>query len=329
MKKVLYVDMDCVLVDFESEIKKFKPDYAFQFEGRVDEIPNIFKNMDPIFLAENAFAWLSENFDTYFLSTAPWENPSAWSDKLNWVKKHIGPEALKRLIITHHKNLLKGDFIIDDNTKNGDSEFVGKHIHFGQGEFTDWDKVISYLRTKLEPSVETEVPTDKNKKEAARKEAARKKSLGELGELVAIKALCDAGFDKIQNLNDVNRTFPFADIYCEKGGEKFIISVKARNMYQKDKSLNKRYKLGGNAYKHAVAASESFKATAYWMAIQFTEYHYSIYFDSLEALNGRKAIPIDECMERKIGKVLESPKELESPKVPIKHYFDFDYFKNF
>lgn len=87
MKKVLYVDMDGVLVDLESGIKRFKPDYAFQFEGRVDEIPNIFKNMDPIFLAENAFAWLSENFDTYILSTAPWENPSAWSDKLNWVKK--------------------------------------------------------------------------------------------------------------------------------------------------------------------------------------------------------------------------------------------------
>lgn len=324
MKKVLYVDMDGVLADFESEIKRFKPEYTSQFEGREDEIPNIFKNMDPIFLAEKAFTWLSENFDTYILSTAPWENPSAWSDKLNWVKTHLGPEAHKRLILTHHKNLLKGDFIIDDNTKNGVSEFVGEHIHFGHGKFTDWDKIISYLRTNLELSIDTTVPKDKNKKEAA-----RKKSLGELGELVAIKALCDAGYDKIRNLNDVSRTYPFADISCEKGGEKLIISVKARNMYQKDKSLNKRYKLGGNAYKHAADAAERFKATAYWMAIQFTEYHYSIYFDSLEALNGRKAIPIDECMERKIGKVLESPKELESPKVPIKHYFDFDYFKNF
>ena len=35
-----------------------------------------------------------------------------------------------------------------------------------------------------------------------KKEAARKKSLGELGELFAIKALVDNKFDRIRNLND-------------------------------------------------------------------------------------------------------------------------------
>jgi hypothetical protein len=35
-----------------------------------------------------------------------------------------------------------------------------------------------------------------------RREADRKKSLGELGELFAIKALVDKKFDKIRNLND-------------------------------------------------------------------------------------------------------------------------------
>ena len=34
------------------------------------------------------------------------------------------------------------------------------------------------------------------------KEAARKKSLGELGELFAIKALVDKEFDRVRNLND-------------------------------------------------------------------------------------------------------------------------------
>lgn len=37
-----------------------------------------------------------------------------------------------------------------------------------------------------------------------RKEAARKKSLGELGELFALKALVDNRFDRIRNLNDEN-----------------------------------------------------------------------------------------------------------------------------
>ena len=39
-------------------------------------------------------------------------------------------------------------------------------------------------------------------------EAARKKSLGQLGELFAIKALVDKGFDKIRNLNDHNMNEP-------------------------------------------------------------------------------------------------------------------------
>jgi hypothetical protein len=51
------------------------------------------------------------------------------------------------------------------------------------------------------------------------KEAARKKSLGELGELFAMKALVDNEFDKIRNLNDRQFNEPFADIECEKGGK--------------------------------------------------------------------------------------------------------------
>ena len=45
-----------------------------------------------------------------------------------------------------------------------------------------------------------------------RKEAARKKSLGELGELFALKALVDQKFDKIRNLNDQKMNEKFADI---------------------------------------------------------------------------------------------------------------------
>lgn len=33
---------------------------------------------------------LSKHYDVYILSTAPWKNPSAWSDKINWITKHFG-----------------------------------------------------------------------------------------------------------------------------------------------------------------------------------------------------------------------------------------------
>lgn len=151
------------------------------------------------------------------------------------------------------------------------------------------------------------------------KKAARKKSLGELGELFAIKALVDQEFDRIRNLNDRQFNEPFADIECEKGGQKYIVSVKARNKFQSDGRLNTRYNLGTNAYGKAAASEKKFNAKAYWMAIQFDKKTYSIYFGTLDELDGCKAIPVDKCGNGKVGEIWANNK---------RHYFDFDFYAN-
>ena len=130
-----------------------------------------------------------------------------------------------------------------------------------------------------------------------KKEAARKKSLGELGELFALKALVDKQFDRIRNLNDNTMNETFADIECEKDGQKYIISVKARNKYQKDGKLNTRYNLGMDVYEKSLSAEKKYNASAYWMAIQFDYKSFSIYFGSLKELKGSKAIPVEKCEE--------------------------------
>ena len=140
--------MDNVLVDFPSAFAKVDPKLLKEFEGKLDEIPGIFSQMDPLEGAISSFEKLSKRFDTYILSTAPWENPSAWTDKLLWVKKHLGQAAHKRLILSHHKNLNLGDFLIDDRTKNGAGQFGGEHIHFGTDKFPDWKTVVQYLQQK-------------------------------------------------------------------------------------------------------------------------------------------------------------------------------------
>ncbi len=152
-----------------------------------------------------------------------------------------------------------------------------------------------------------------------KKEAARKKSLGELGELFAIKALVDNKFDKIRNLNDDHLNEAFADFKCEKDGKTYIISVKSRNKFQKNGKLNNRYNLGTNAYQKAKDAALKHKATAYWMAIQFDKDNFSIYFGSLAELNGSKAIPVDKCEKGLIGSIWANKK---------RHYFDFDFYSN-
>ena len=144
-EKILYFDMDNVLVDFPSAFPKISPKLLAEFEGRVDEIPNIFSLMEPLNGAIEAFQVLSEKFDSYLLSTAPWENSSAWSDKNEWVKKYLGSTAYKRLILSHNKHLNIGDYLIDDRTANGVDRFTGEHIHFGSERFPDWASVLRYL----------------------------------------------------------------------------------------------------------------------------------------------------------------------------------------
>ena len=146
-KKILYVDMDGVLVNFQSGLDQCSEDILNEYKDREDEIPNLFSKMVPMEGAINSYLELSKMFDTYILSTAPWKNPTALTDKLNWVKKYLGDVAHKRLILTHHKNLNKGDFLIDDRIKNGVDKFGGKHIHFRKDKrFPDWESVVQYLK---------------------------------------------------------------------------------------------------------------------------------------------------------------------------------------
>lgn len=131
MRKILYFDMDNVLVDFQSAVPHLSPEVLNIYEGNLDEVPGIFSLMTPIPGAIDAFNELSFLFDACILSTAPWGNPTAWSDKLLWTKRHIGANAHKRLILSHHKNLNRGHFLVDDRTKHGAGEFEGMHIQFG------------------------------------------------------------------------------------------------------------------------------------------------------------------------------------------------------
>ena len=141
--------MDNVLVDFKSGIDKLSPDQLTEFDGRLDEVPGIFQLMDPMPGAIEAYQILSDKFDTYILSTSPWLNPTAASDKFQWVKKHLEKHAYKRLILSHHKHLNQGDFLIDDRLHNGAGDFAGELIQFGSEKFKNWEIVTKYLLSKL------------------------------------------------------------------------------------------------------------------------------------------------------------------------------------
>jgi 5'(3')-deoxyribonucleotidase len=163
-KPILFFDMDNVLVKFKSGIDKLdeatKQEYGEYYdsdgvkhEAHYDDVPGIFALMEPMDDAIDAVKKLAKKYDVYILSTAPWKNPTACNDKLAWVKKHFGGEKddvfYKRLILTHHKNLCHGDYLIDDRPdKCGVDKFTGEVIHFGSERFPNWVAVVEYLMAK-------------------------------------------------------------------------------------------------------------------------------------------------------------------------------------
>lgn len=150
-KKIVYVDLDGVMVDLEANVVARHGEQGLAKIGMLTSVDKgLFLDPPAIEGAIEAIKKMSESeeYEVFFLSTAPWSNPQAWMDKRIWVQKNLGKYAHKRLMLSHRKDLLMGDYLIDDRTKNGAGEFKGKHIHFGTEAFPNWTAVLNYLGVK-------------------------------------------------------------------------------------------------------------------------------------------------------------------------------------
>jgi 5'(3')-deoxyribonucleotidase len=145
-KKIVYFDMDNVLVNFQSGIDTIPIEVQKEYEGHLDDVPGVFSMMKPNTEMVDLFNKLSDDarYDVYILSTSPWDNPTAASDKVQWVKKYI-PTAYKRVILSHHKHLNIGDYLIDDRTHNGAGKFDGELIQYMSEKFPTVKSIENYL----------------------------------------------------------------------------------------------------------------------------------------------------------------------------------------
>ena len=146
-KKIVYFDMDNTLVNFQSAIDQLPPQVKESYNGELDNVPGIFSKMKPINEMVQLFNEMAadERYDVYILSTSPWDNPTAASDKVAWVKKYLPLYGYKRLILSHNKHLNIGDYLIDDRTANGAGEFGGELIQYGTEKFPTVQSIKTYL----------------------------------------------------------------------------------------------------------------------------------------------------------------------------------------
>lgn len=148
-KPIVYIDMDGVLVDFDSALPKIPASIRARYIGQNDNIPGIFSLMEPMPGALAAIEQLKTRYNLYILSSVPWENPTALPDKMAWIRRYFGDgkDSLfyKKVIFSSAKNLNRGSILIDDRTKNGADEFQGRLIQFGTSKFPDWKSVLDEL----------------------------------------------------------------------------------------------------------------------------------------------------------------------------------------
>lgn len=143
MKKILLIDLDNVIANFEkayiSELKTtpeiLYPQCKYKF----------FENLEPIEDSIETINILNNLFELYILTRPSVLNPLCYTEKRVWVEKYLGLEMCKKLILCSDKTMVMGDYLIDDKIQTGIFEPIWKHIHFGSAEFSNWKKIKNYL----------------------------------------------------------------------------------------------------------------------------------------------------------------------------------------
>ncbi|WP_232787720.1 5' nucleotidase, NT5C type [Spongiibacter nanhainus] len=143
--------MDHVLCDYKTGFARHKarfPDLAFP-----QSEPGLYVDLDPLPGAIDSYRWLHNHPETaVFILTAPSiQNSHSYSEKRLWVERHLGMEVVENLIITPHKHLNRGDYLVDDMPSGkGQEHFGGELVLFGSKSFPDWRSVRDYFEERLQ-----------------------------------------------------------------------------------------------------------------------------------------------------------------------------------
>ena len=141
----IFIDMDGVIADFEKASNEFQRIHGKT--NRPDKWVD-YRNLDVIEGAIEAVAKLNADHEVFIASTPPWTRPEVWGHKREWVGEHF-PYLKRRIILTHRKDLLIGDILIDDSRFRGQPDFQGEWFWFNKNwNNKNWEACMKWIYKK-------------------------------------------------------------------------------------------------------------------------------------------------------------------------------------
>lgn len=135
--KTLLIDMDSVIVDLMSEWhrrynedygddlsverlqcwhseKYVKPECGLKIYDYLDQ-PGLFLNLKPLPYAVEVLERLNQTYDILIVTSS---GTHAYTEKEQWVAKHLPFIGRHNLIFAHRKDMIRGDLLFDDAPHN-------------------------------------------------------------------------------------------------------------------------------------------------------------------------------------------------------------------
>lgn len=154
-KKTLLIDQDGVLTDWlgkfselltamypdiphlaREDVKEFMMPLNFEepYREKINEVihaPEFYRDMDIVPGAQRAVEMLEEHFNVFLCTSPLIDNLNCATDKMRWISTHLGPQWLKRTVVTYDKTVIDAVALIDDKPEVlGAHQPTWKHVHF-------------------------------------------------------------------------------------------------------------------------------------------------------------------------------------------------------
>jgi 5'(3')-deoxyribonucleotidase len=114
-KKIVYIDMDDTIADFFKAAYDIGPNGIWIDESRM-YIDGFFENLEPIAGALEGVRRLlrKPEYDVWICTQPLAESAASYIEKVRWINKWF-PELNGKIVMTQHKGLCLGEYLIDDN----------------------------------------------------------------------------------------------------------------------------------------------------------------------------------------------------------------------